>query len=124
MEVCVATDRKELIRQYKETPRTMGVAVVRHVASGKAFLFANLDINALVNRYRTQLRMGSHPNRQLQQDWNSFGEAAFAFEVLDTLTPKDDPEVNPAEELRLLEELWLEKLQPFGERGYNKAVGK
>ena len=120
----MATDRKELLRQYKETPRTMGVAVVRHTESGRAFLFANLDINALVNRYRTQLRMGSHPNRALQQDWNRFGEAAFAFEVLDTLTPKDDPEVKPEEELRLLEALWLEKVEPFGEKGYNKAVGR
>src|SRR5262245_54142033 len=113
-------DRKELIHQYKTTPRTMGVAAVRHVESGKTFVFANLDINSLVNRYRAQLRVGGHPNKARQQDWQTHGEAAFTFEVLDTLVPKDDPEVKPEEELALLEQLWLERLQPYAPAGYNR----
>ncbi|MFN8460531.1 MAG: hypothetical protein U0X93_01985 [Anaerolineales bacterium] len=32
---------------------------------------------------------------------------------------KDDPTFNLSDELTLLEMIWLEKLQPFGERGYN-----
>jgi hypothetical protein len=117
----MTTDRKELLHQYKTTPRTMGVAVIRHTASGKAFVFANLDINALVNRYRTQLKFGGHANKDLQRDWQEFGEGAFAVEILDTMVPKDDPEVKPEDELRLLEELWLEKLNPYVPNGYNRA---
>jgi hypothetical protein len=113
-------DRKELTRQYKTTPRTMGVAAVRHDASGKTFVFANLDIHALVNRYRTQLRFGGHPNKDLQQDWQAFGEAAFTFEVLDTLVPKETSEIAPAEELAVLEQLWLDKLEPYAPAGYNR----
>jgi hypothetical protein len=30
-------------------------------------------------------------NQQLQQDWRAAGEQGFAFEILDTLTPKDTP---------------------------------
>jgi hypothetical protein len=115
----MAVDRKELIHQYKTTPRTMGVAAIRHIVTGKAFVFASLDISALVNRYRTQLRFGGHPNRDLQRDWQEFGEKAFAFEVLDTLVPKQSEEVDPKEELALLEQLWLEKTQPFLPNGYN-----
>jgi hypothetical protein len=32
---------------------------------------------------------------------------------------KDDPNFDINDELTLLEQIWLEKLQPFGERGYN-----
>ena len=32
---------------------------------------------------------------------------------------KDDPNFNLSDELTLLEMIWLEKLQPFGEKGYN-----
>jgi hypothetical protein len=47
------------------------------------------------------------------------GANAFTFEVLDTLTaPPDQPGYDPADDLRVLEALWLERLQPFGERGY------
>jgi hypothetical protein len=32
---------------------------------------------------------------------------------------KDDPNFNLRDELILLEQIWLEELQPVGERGYN-----
>jgi hypothetical protein len=32
---------------------------------------------------------------------------------------KDDPNFNLSDELTLLEMIWLEKLQPVGEKGYN-----
>jgi len=43
----------------------------------------------------------------------------FLFEILETVTVKDDPNFNLSDELTLLEMIWLEKLQPFGEKGYN-----
>lgn len=63
--------------------------------------------------------MGNHANRALQKDWNDFGADAFAFETLDTLTPPASPGYDPADDLGVLEEMWLEKLSPFDERGYN-----
>ena len=35
-----ATDRKDLIRQYKESTRPMGVGVVRNTSNGKCYVFA------------------------------------------------------------------------------------
>jgi len=32
---------------------------------------------------------------------------------------RDDPNFNLNDELTLLEEIWLEQVQPFGEKGYN-----
>ena len=54
--------------------------------------------------------MGGHPNPRLQSDWAAEGPDAFVFEVLDTLSPNDDPDYDPGDDLRMLEELWLEKL--------------
>jgi len=104
-------DRKARIREYKETPRTAGVFRVRHAASGAAVVGSSVDVPAMLNRQRAQLRMGVHPDRALQAAWNEAGEAAFEFEVLDTLTPPADrPDWNPADELRELEALWRERI--------------
>jgi len=44
---------------------------------------------------------------------------SFAFEVLDELSATEGAGHDYRSELAFLEELWLERLQPYGERGYN-----
>ncbi|MBU2552616.1 MAG: GIY-YIG nuclease family protein [Proteobacteria bacterium] len=112
-------NRKELIRQYKETRRPMGVYRVHNTVSGKSLVGVSSDLQAILNRHQAQLGFGMHPNRGLQNDWNALGREAFAFEVLDTLTPLEGPDYDPSEDLKVLEALWLEKLSPFDDRGYN-----
>jgi hypothetical protein len=114
----MSSDHRALSREYKQTPRTMGVGVVRNTVNGKLLLLASVDIPALLNRQRAELRFGGHRNRALQQDWKEAGEAAFAFEVLDTLAPKDAPGWDPAADLQELERLWQEKLSPYEPAGY------
>ena len=114
-------DRRALIRAYKDTPRTAGVGVVRNVASGRVLLLASPDIRALLNRHLAQLRLGAHRNADLQADWNAAGADGFAFEVIDTLPPPESPDDDPAADLATLEQLWLEKLQPWAPAGYNPA---
>ncbi len=41
--------------------------------------------------------------------------------MLESVDPTDEKVRDLSEELRVLEELWLEKLNPYGERGYNPA---
>ena len=112
-------DRKALIRQYKESRRPMGVFRVRNTADGRSLVGTSIDLPAMLNRQRAQLRLGAHPNRALQKDWTELGAEAFEFEILDTLTPPDEPDYDPSGDLRVLEDLWLEKLSPFDDRGYN-----
>src|SRR5829696_6610674 len=97
-------DRKELIREYKEGRRPMGVYRVLNTTSGKSLVGASTDVPSRLNRLRTQLKMGSHPSRTLQRDWNEMGPDAFTFEVLDTIeAPEGKPDYDPAEDLRVLE---------------------
>jgi hypothetical protein len=111
-------DRKELVRQYKETPRPAGVYRIEHRASGRTLLGSSPDAPAMLNRVRAQLRMKGHPNRVLQKDWEVDGPDGFVFEVVDVLTPTDSPDYDPAEDLRMLESLWVEKLGLTAESRY------
>ena len=65
------------------------------------------------------LSIGMHHNKAIQEDWNEYGSDKFVFEILGIVKIKDDPSFNLSDELTLLEQIWLEELQPFGERGYN-----
>jgi hypothetical protein len=112
-------DRKALIREYKGSHRPMGVFQVRNTLNGKCFIGTSVDLPSMLNRQRTQLRLGAHGNRELQQDWNTMGAEAFALDVLDTLPQPDQPDHDPTDDLRVLEQLWLDKLQPFDDRGYH-----
>jgi hypothetical protein len=116
-------DRKALIRQYKETPRPMGVFRVHNTVADRSFVGISRDLPSMLNRQCFQLNHGSHPNRALQQDWNRLGSQAFVFEVLDTLNPAERSESELSEDLAVLERLWLEKLSPYGQRGYNAEPG-
>lgn len=114
------TDRKRLIREYKETPRPAGVFAVRNLAEGKLLLGASRDLPGMLNRQRAQLRFGSHRNRELQADWNRLGEDAFAFEVVEELKPADGEREVAQEDLDALLAMLLADRRPWGERGYHK----
>jgi len=104
------TDRRELLRAYKQTPSPAGVYRVRDTATGGYFLGSSLNLSGIPNRHRFSLELGRERCRDLQRAWDDDGPDAFAFEVLDTLAPSDDPTTDSAEEVRLLEELWRARL--------------
>jgi group I intron endonuclease len=113
--------RKELQREYKERVKPSGVYQVKNLANGKVLLGSSLNLEGLLNRNRFTLRNNSHTNKELQKDWNELGPDQFVFEILEVVQVCDDPDFNLKDELTLLEQIWLEKLQPFGERGYNTS---
>jgi group I intron endonuclease len=112
--------RKELNREYAERPKTAGVFQVKNTANGKLLLGSSLNLEGILNGHRFMLKNGSHRNKALQADWNEYGADNFVFEILEVVQVKDDPNFNLSDELTLLEMIWLEKLEPFGEKGYNE----
>jgi group I intron endonuclease len=113
-------DKKELKKQYKQTLLPMGVYIVKNLVNGKIFIGSSKNLEGKLNSMRFQLEMGSHMNNELQKDYNQFGKENFSFEILDRLEPKEDSDYNYDEDLKVLEEMWMEKLQPFGEKGYHR----
>jgi hypothetical protein len=79
---------------------------------------AAVDAEARLNRHRFQLKMGSHPDRELQSDWKALGEEAFELAVVDWLQPRDEPTYDPREDLEALLEMWLEQLGAEGTARY------
>ncbi len=108
-------DRKTRIRNYKNTAIPAGVYRVRNTALGKSLVGASVNLPGMLNRQRFQLQGNSHPDGELQRDWNEFGAGVFVFDVLDRLEPKDDPAYDPTDDLDELVEMWREKLVASGE---------
>lgn len=113
-------DRKsELKRQYRENPPAAGVFVVTNRVSGKVFVGSGHNVQGVLNSQRAQLRFHSHMTREMQKDFDAVGEAQFDFAVVDTLEADDKSVADVADELKALEALWLDKLQPYDDKGYN-----
>jgi group I intron endonuclease len=111
--------RQDIIREYKERKKPAGIFLVKNTVNGKFLLGSSLNLEGPLNSHKFMLTIAKHRNEALQKDWNEFGGDKFVFEILEIVKVKDDPDFNLADELTLLEQIWIEKLQPFGDRGYN-----
>jgi len=116
-----APDRRALKRQYRETQMPMGVYAIRNLANGRVYLAASLNLEAAMNRDRFGLKLRGHPSPELQAAWQQAGEAAFSFEVLDRVKPRDEPGFDYRPELESLLSLWREDLAQAGVQFYQPA---
>jgi hypothetical protein len=112
--------RAELKEEYKQVKFRMGVFQVRNLTNGKIFVGSSLDLMAIWHAQRLQLNMGIHPNTGLQKDWKEFGPENFCYEILEEISQSEEKPVDYKKEIKALEEMMIEKLQPFQEKGYNK----
>jgi len=113
-------DKRAAKLDYKLTHRPMGVFQIRNKANEKVFIDSSNNIPGKINRHRFALNAGLHASKTLQADWNRFGESVFEFETVEPLEPRDDQNYDYRSDLHTLEELWVEKVLPFGEKGYNE----
>lgn len=109
----------ELKRQYKETKPQAGIFQVKNTVNGKVLLGSSTNLHGPLNKHRFMLKIRNHDNKQLQKDWDQLGPDAFVFEILEVVQEKDTPTFSVEDELTLLEEIWQERFEPWGDRGYN-----
>ncbi|GEM49936.1 GIY-YIG nuclease family protein [Deinococcus cellulosilyticus] len=111
-----------MTQKYKGFTPVMGIWIIRNHKNGKVLLGANEHVQGKLNAHQFQLKMGSHMVKALQQDWNAQSPEDFTFEVLDVLEP--DPakgeHYDYRDDLKDLEALWLEQLQPYEPVGYHR----
>lgn len=110
--------RKELLQQYKEIKIEAGIYQIKNLKNQKILVESTPDLKTMTGK-RMQLLGNVCRNKQIQEDWNQFGENAFSFEVLEVLDEKEEGIFDKKDELKKLKKKWLEKLQPYGDRGYN-----
>lgn len=114
--------RKELLEEYKQLKTYMGVIKITNNVNGKIYIAAYPNLKNQWLTIQTWLTLGRHENTELIKDWRELGSEAFSYEVLEE---KEADEVTDMRwELKQMEKPWLEKLQPYGDKGYNKLPRK
>lgn len=117
-------ERTEMKKLYKQQySPDMGIYQIRNRVNGKIYIDSSNNLAGTETSRMFQLRMGKVVfNPLLQKDLNEFGADNFEFTVLEVLpTPK--PSDNIVQLLTGMKLNWQEKLQPFGELGYNNRKG-
>ena len=97
----------------------MGIYQIRNTVNDKILIGSNLNLRAIENRFGFMGAAGFLGNSELQNYCMKYEKEKFVLEIIDKLDPKEDPAYDYREDLAVLEEMWIEKLQPFGEKGYN-----
>lgn len=114
--------KKELREEYDQIKFQMGVFQIRNIVNQKIYIDSSINLTAAWNKNLMQLQFGSHMNKELQAEWNEFGESKFVFEVISELKHDDSREIDYKKEVKALEKLFIDDLKPFAERGYNRLV--
>lgn len=112
--------RKELKQAFKQITPPMGVYQIKNTVNGKIFIDSSMNLKGNLNRYRTQLEFMVYHNRAIKEDLALHGPDAFTAEILETLDPEKIPESDRQDAVKALAEKWLNNLQPYGDRGYNR----
>jgi DNA-binding transcriptional regulator YhcF (GntR family) len=113
------SERSEIKRIYKQNSPAGGIYQLRNTANGRIYVGSSCNLEGERNSRLFQLRMGKVVfSRELQKDLDQFGAGSFEFSVLEVLAKPVSGEKSD-QSLAALHLHWLEKLQPFGERGYN-----
>lgn len=116
--------KKEIKDKYKEMKFKIGVFQLRNIDNHKIYVESSTDLVAIWNRHRFQLKNGLHPNIYLQKEWSEFGEKKFIFEILSEIKQDDAKTTDYRKEVKQLETMFIEELQPFDDNGYNIKKGK
>lgn len=91
-------------------PNTSGIYKITCTVTGKFYIGSSIDLQGRQSDHFGELRRGIHINPKLQNAFNKYGEDAFIYEVLElVLIPF----------LIEREQYYLDKLKPFGNKGFN-----
>lgn len=113
--------RKELKLAYKQTALPMGVYQIKNNTNGKLLIGSSMNLPGIFNRHRFQLNAKVHTNKALQEDWNLNHSNAFTFDILEMIKSEEISKDDWSKSIAELEDKWLDKLQPYGDKGYNKC---
>ncbi len=110
--------RAALKQQAREARPEAGVYQIRNLRTGRVLVESTPNLKT-INGRRMELARGAHRNARLQADARELGGDAFAFEILEVLEEPEEGLAYRRDALKRLEAAWIERLRPWGERGYN-----
>ncbi|MFC5471332.1 GIY-YIG nuclease family protein [Cohnella suwonensis] len=110
--------RKELLETFKQIKIYMGVIQIKNKTNGKIYVASYQNLKNKWLTIQAQLDMGRFANLELQKDWKEHGAGAFEYEVLEQKEIDDITDMKW--ELKVVLKPWLERLRPYGDKGYNR----
>jgi hypothetical protein len=103
--------RKTLKDEYKQRNIIGGIFKITNIRNGMYFLDYTPDLQAKQNSFDFMVSSGSLFHYSLKRDWDTFGSQAFNFEIVESLEKKKDQSQDQfIDDLKMLEQLWSEKL--------------
>lgn len=111
--------KKELKQSYKEKRFKIGLFQIKNTQNNKVFIDKSMDLESIWNRHKFQLKLGSHSNKGLQNEWKSFGEEHFEYAILTEIKQTENTSTDYTGELKDLLALYIDDLKPFGDKGYH-----
>jgi hypothetical protein len=106
-----AAERRDISRRARDAFPPLGVYAIRNRTSGRVRVAASRNVRGAINRIEFELRLGSHPDKTLQEEWKRDPDA-ITFEVLEWVKERADPAFDYQAELTALEELYRAELCP------------
>lgn len=106
--------RKERIAEYKQKEITGGIYRIYNRETGRSLIKGDINLQAVQNRFAFSQKTNSGFTINMQPDWNQYGPAAFAFEIIQEV--KICNEESPKafrDRLKRIEAQWKEKYDPL-----------
>ena len=104
--------KKDLQAQYKNRTVIGGIYSIKCNGSGQVWLKSTKDLQGQKNKFVFFTSTNSCPEPGMRSDWEQYGADSFSFSVQEEMIKKEtqtDREFN--EDLKLLLEMWMEKLR-------------
>lgn len=101
-----------LYHSAQPIPATSGIYKITCTTTGKFYIGSAINMYLRWQKHRNALLHNSHHNPKLQHAWNKYGPDVFVCETLEYVLPLS---------LTAREQYWLDKLKPFGKKGFNLA---
>ena len=84
-----------------------GVYAICNTATDDFYIGKSKDIAARWKGHTSQLSRGIHPNLQMQNDWNQYGDETFTLEIIEEVEISDLHRT-----LAMREVYWIRNLNP------------
>lgn len=108
-------DRKRQLRElYENTKPQMGILMFHCIPTGHKYFMPVTDtrakLNGVIVRLNGNMYNRGSRNKNIQAEWNQYGESQFEKLIVDTLDyDKDETKTDYSEELSMLLDDWLKE---------------
>jgi len=101
--------KKELINNYKQQEIEMGIIQICNTITGYSLVDTSVNLYKPFESIKFKLSIGRYKLKQLQADWDTYGEKSFEFKVVERLKPNEpSTEKEKTDDLKELLKIYID----------------